>query len=386
MLNHRFIPYLRALGLLVLLATSYWGYRAYQSHIEFEEFMLRAVTFQQSLNIDTPPGMTSINSQPLQRGGSTASPTSGLATDPAGDYSTHGEKPSSPPVKVRIMTPGEVALYSDGDPNAAVRVESEPRAPVPDQTWGEDELVSQRVELPDGEIVKILAIPGLEIREGDRVSPQYIENARDKRGNYIEVDGVRYDVPIESAEDEYARQKRLWASTLDVSVTEIEQMIANRELVVKLSNESMTPEDTKINFNALRKIPRHLPFLRSTRPDLFEEEPSSNKSHIFSDPESWEIEPGGADTWVNNPLFEPIQKGMEDRQSPIPSEPSTVSNQETDTREGLSPERFEKAQRLIEQYGTEEGLRRLREVDPDAARQFERERKAPPTPDEPETR
>lgn len=40
----------------------------------------------------------------------------------------------------------------------------------------------------------------------------------------------------------------------------------------------------------------------------------------------------------------------------------------------LSPERFDKAQELIDQYGTEEGLRRLRESDPDAARRFDRER------------
>ena len=46
--------------------------------------------------------------------------------------------------------------------------------------------------------------------------------------------------------------------------------------------------------------------------------------------------------------------------------------------EGLSPERFNEAQQLIDQYGTEEGLRRFREMDSEAARQFERERRQPP--------
>lgn len=45
----------------------------------------------------------------------------------------------------------------------------------------------------------------------------------------------------------------------------------------------------------------------------------------------------------------------------------------------LSPERFDKAQQLIDQYGAEEGLRRLRESDPEAARQFEWERRPTPT-------
>ena len=38
----------------------------------------------------------------------------------------------------------------------------------------------------------------------------------------------------------------------------------------------------------------------------------------------------------------------------------------------VSPDRFDEMQRLIKQYGTEEGLRRFREIDPEAARQFER--------------
>ena len=51
---------------------------------------------------------------------------------------------------------------------------------------------------------------------------------------------------------------------------------------------------------------------------------------------------------------------------------------EAEPSELLSPDRFDKAQQLIDQYGTEEGLRRLRESDPEAARQFERERRSPP--------
>lgn len=38
---------------------------------------------------------------------------------------------------------------------------------------------------------------------------------------------------------------------------------------------------------------------------------------------------------------------------------------------------IDKAQQLIEEYGTEEGLRRLREMDPDPARRFEQGRDVP---------
>ena len=46
--------------------------------------------------------------------------------------------------------------------------------------------------------------------------------------------------------------------------------------------------------------------------------------------------------------------------------------------EGLSSEQREQAQQLIDQYGSEEGLRRFREIDPEAAQQFDRERRPPP--------
>ena len=57
---------------------------------------------------------------------------------------------------------------------------------------------------------------------------------------------------------------------------------------------------------------------------------------------------------------------------------------EAELSEGLSPERFNNAQQLIDQYGTEEGLRRLREMDPEAARRFERERRPVPPRDVPD--
>ena len=49
---------------------------------------------------------------------------------------------------------------------------------------------------------------------------------------------------------------------------------------------------------------------------------------------------------------------------------------------GLSLEQGELAKQFFDQYGTEEGLRRLRESDPDAARQFEQKRREPPAPSE----
>jgi hypothetical protein len=51
---------------------------------------------------------------------------------------------------------------------------------------------------------------------------------------------------------------------------------------------------------------------------------------------------------------------------------------------GLSSAQREEAKQLFDQFGTEEGLRQLRESDPEAARQFEREQRTPPVRSEPD--
>lgn len=57
----------------------------------------------------------------------------------------------------------------------------------------------------------------------------------------------------------------------------------------------------------------------------------------------------------------------------------SVKTVETDAHRWvwLSSEQREQAQQLFDQYGTEEGLRRLREMDPDAARRFESDKSRP---------
>ena len=57
---------------------------------------------------------------------------------------------------------------------------------------------------------------------------------------------------------------------------------------------------------------------------------------------------------------------------------------ENEVYPGESPDSFDKARQLIDEYGTEEGLRRLRESDPDAAERFERQRRGTPSRDAPD--
>ena len=73
-----------------------------------------------------------------------------------------------------------------------------------------------------------------------------------------------------------------------------------------------------------------------------------------------------------------------------PPAPTAAKGVEANGWEGLSPGQRGQAKQLFDQYGTEEGLRRFRDTDPEAARQFERERRKPPVSsdsgEEPSTR
>ena len=65
-----------------------------------------------------------------------------------------------------------------------------------------------------------------------------------------------------------------------------------------------------------------------------------------------------------------------------PPTPADAKSVEARGWEGLSLKQREEAKQFFDQYGTAEGLRRLRETDPDAAAQFEREERKPPVPSE----
>ena len=383
MFNWRLNPYLIAAGIIALLSVSYLGYRAYQDHVEFEAFLSDAEEFQ-LVHATTPTSAAGLTDwQTEQRERSSVTPTRGLATNQTGQSNTRGVDVSKMAVKVKLMPPEKVAKYSHGDPNSSVVVRNSPSLTKPgNRTWTEDNMVTQFLELPNGTVVETRIPSGMEIREGDEVSPKYIA-IHTPPENTVEIDGVEHKIPPGTDRHQHL-QKLFWSHELGVSVEEAERMVVNQELIVRPEGESLTFEEEGIMARLLNKIPRLASFLRSERPDLYEAEPARDGPQQ-SPPENREIEPEEVETWFNNPSSEPLLPGGAERLLPVQSDAPPVSSQDTDTREGLSPERFEKAQRLIEQYGTEEGLRRLREVDPDAARQFERERKAPPTSDEPET-
>lgn len=358
----RFIPYLIVTGILALLCVSYVIYREYQSYVEVREMVSHAVTFRQSLEEEIQGGGGSADWQGAQRGGNASSGKRGGATRQADRRNA-----SKKTVKVEVLSPEMVAKYTGGDPHEAIIVSKGAPPPVEvGQTWTSDDMVTQLIELPDGKIVRALVVPGEEIRDGARVSAEYIESVRDKRSEF-EINGVLFEAPIDADLDLY-RQKAVWSRMLDTSVEEVDTLIANQEVIVKPSGEPLTAEETKINFDFLRKIPKFESLLRSERPDLYDAPPAHDHAHHS---------PDEVDVSSSQSMLSESERG--EKQPSVPSETPPVSSEAASDQERVSPARFDKAQQLIDQYGREEGLRRLRESDPEVARQFEGQRRGEPS-------
>ncbi len=88
-----------------------------------------------------------------------------------------------------------------------------------------------------------------------------------------------------------------------------------------------------------------------------------------------EVEPASPDrvstaAWEDStPAIEPEKVGT--KVAPEPPTPTTEEGIETALKAQFSPERFELAMSTLERYGPEEGLRCLRENDPEVAKQIE---------------
>lgn len=354
MLKHRFLLCFVA---LVVLSVSYVAYRTYQKHVDFEEFLSKAKTFQFSLDKNTSPTIGSANRQTVQM------------ASPGIDNSRNSTDISTVPIKVNLVD----------SKNRVVKTEW---ADIPEEsigtTWTADQMIQQSIELPNSTVIEILSIPGTEIREGDAVSLEEL-GSRMRTQVTIMRDGIPYEVPVDEP-PEIAKRKSLWSRSLGVSIEDINRMIANRELVVP----PITQEEHEINIKLLRKFGKRV----TTESESFEDE-------NWRDAESMPVSDATDSVSTRDNSFEDIDiPSARAKVSPAAGELKTpVLRQQGDGKlhaphieKNVEAAPREKVQQLIEQYGTAEGLRRFREMDPEAARRFEQERRGAPFRDVPDGR
>ena len=364
MFNRRFIPYLIVGTIIAFVSISYVGYKAYQNHVDFNEFISEAETFQGSLDKDT--------SFPDHKEGSSSSPT----TSATGSENLSNRFPylNKPPTKVRYDDSSKPLLKPEDIPPELRSV------PNPDQL----ELVIQRVQTPDGKIHEMLVARGMELPEGASLPPAFftpISPLPPRKKVTTKLTVRQEDIPEGEDITTYIDKLRI-ASDYGVSVEEAERMLASGQIRITEVDRSPLVNLAELGIEEASS--------ESFRGEAGLDGTPMPRGHrgedtVSAGTGSFEDFPARSDS-PPSPLNPPDMV----ESTPSPQSVADIEKQltpagiEAEFSESLSPERFNKAQELIEQYGTEEGLRRLREMDPEAARQFEQGRRPAPSRDVPD--
>ena len=303
------------------------------------------------------------------------------------------------------------------------------------QRYQVDPHVIQTVLGPDGQLHQVIVPEWMQYEEGDAIlqsetNHPFVKSAferatnpdiRTPRRRIMTDEGEVHSLPAEyyAIEDPYEQEEYFkkfdQSIQLGTSIAGIEQMIAAGKLDLSLTETEKEMVDLQLAMHERRRPLLGKPFPLSDKPPV--------KVSFLPD-EGEDALPGWMQKQQRNLRLgsgKPVDSGLDsgadfvsegdlpidtdtapvgsdvpvspsdlsDTVKPTPSSPDvadiekqlTPQGIEAELSQGLLSERFDKAQQLIEQYGAEEGLRRLREMDPEAARRFELERRNPPTRD-----
>ena len=354
MFRRRFIPYIIGVIIVALLSVSYVGYRAYQNHVEFKVLISESEVFQGSLDKDASHTVGG------KVGPASANPESGVP-----------DLLDKPPVKVRYAEASEI-----GEPSS----EGYPVIHSEGKPW-----VAQFVETPDGTVRVVYTSPDKLIKEGDAIPPPPVDPFAQSDDGWHTIEAEEIPDHIPESEREAYVAKLIDAKTLGISIEELERQVASGELIIE--SAPLTPEDERmINaFLEVRGEGRLTDGGKQTPTGEGEyQQQISDATVSVSVEERGEVPAHSEASPVTDAPSGPIGAAHIHHGEENIHEPPAAESLKTQLKERLSPERFNKAQQLIDQYGSEEGLRRFRQMDPEAARQFESvprpERERRPTP------
>ncbi len=440
MFKHRFIPYIVCGCVVVLLGVAYLSYVSYKAEQNHKEWVAEMTAVQRSIE-----GRHDHSSHPHHRHGekeSTAArtetpeyeapPPAFAGMTPDGDYSYDiaglhyiSEKPmSQKSIEIqRYLITGEMT------PNVEAAMRD---AQTARDMYFEGKVI-QTVLGPDRQRYQVLVPRDRQYEEGDTILESETNNplfemaprAENPRRNtrIITDEGEVHDLPAEyyAIEDPYEQEeyfkkfdqsiqlgtsiagieKMIAAGKLDLSLTETEKEMIDQQYAILERNRPFSlgsaprSDEPPVKVSFLRDEggdarPGWMRKMQGNRPQGSDEAASDGDYSATAPFSEGSINEDGSDAPVRSDS-PPSPSDLPDIVKPI-SPPSAVDIEKQLTSQGieaelsgeLSTDPFDKAQQLIDQYGKEEGLRRLRESDPEAARQFERERRPVPSRDVPD--
>ena len=339
--------HLIAVGILVLFFISFFGYRAYQGHRDFEDFMSKARTLQQSIDKH-------------------ALPSDNTEDDTEGEHHANDfrEGDSIPTVKVmkrKNAEPGPNSRFFPADEDMKSK-----------RSFTPAEMVKKRVRTPDGETHTIWLPPGYDVKDGEGVSEDLFNRLPPPNfeGAMAKGIGVRHsDVPEGESIDSHISD--IFSSNLyGISVEEVRKRRESGDVQMQVKHIEIHPIAHPVE-------------------EFIDNEPLSRPVPKNASAGGTDEDAGGATDRPDVPISPSDHPDMV-KPTPSPQSVGDIEKQltpqeiESDLTKGLSADIFNKVQQLIDQYGTAEGLRRLKESDPEAARRFERERRPGPSRDVPD--
>lgn len=421
MLKRRFIPYIVGFGIVVSLFVFYAGCRAYQNHVEFKHFISDAQAFNRSV-----AGQYDHASHDHTHSGETSDPRNEAGRAESEHAHEHHRTEDG---KYVYEIGGRI--YSMDQPlNQQAQetlewVHTGKRTPLVEALLNDMErsrkqsklLVVQQVIAPDGKRHQVIVPRHSQYEEGDALlkseldpDPALVEGVGQQSEQKLTIKGVEYPMPDEyyAIQDPYERleytNKFSASIELGISMEDVEKKVAVGELNVSLSDEEKRHLDQREIANERRKMLKpvvpepsdRLPVKIRFLPEDGNIEPGWSRKNRKTRLQSWERDIEREESVFNESGINefsdfstvgsdvPVSPSdLPDIVKPTPSPPSVTDIEkqfspegiEAKLTEGLSTSPADKAQQLIDQYGTEEGLRRLRESDPDAARRFEQGRR-----------
>ena len=425
MFNHRFVSYLVVVGVIVLVSVCYIGYTEYQKHVAFERFISATQVFNRSVEHTETDGHVHLTDTQPHGGGNPDPSTTADTTNPyfvgkRGDEYVYmaGGKYIYTPVPFDREDIELQAWEITGEKTPYVEKHLKRLAensPYKGQ-------VVQRIVTPDGQLHNVIVPHDRQYEEGDAILRSELDPPildafeQDQRPARVEVAGEPIPDEYYAIEDPYERlefiRKVMLSRISKTSLAEIEAKIAKGEIDVSLSAKAKENVDNNLAMEErgrmlksfAKPVPSDKPpvkvrLLSDTAEDALPGWMRKMQGTLPSG--SGETEFGGdysgTDPFSEGSINEdtsgaPVHSDVPASPSDLPDivkpvSPQSVADIEkqltpqgigSELIEGLSTNPADKAQKLIDQYGTVEGLRRLREVDPEAARQFERERSPKP--------
>ena len=433
MLKRHFIPYIVGACLVALFSVCYIGYRVYQNHIKFNRFISDAQAYNRS--IEKQDALSSKNH-------TQGSNLSELAPKAGGIEPEHKQHhPPHPADGKYVYEVAGVPIYADS-PMSQEDLEMEEWLITGRMTPTAEEYlknrqkeeqfegqVIQRVVDPDGKIHTVLVPVKHQYKEGDAILPSELNILKQLKSSTseitatISINGIDYDIPeaYYAIENRYERaqyqMKFIQSKQLGISMTEADRMVETGEIDLSLSEDEKRRIDKETEADARHTMlgaqiilpptsdnpPVKISFLTDESEGLLPgwmrklRNAPWSRSGIQTDDEAYSVSSRNTSIDIDTAPVDSVLPHSPSDLSPVfESKPPPRSGSDLEKRlapagieaelnEALVPNPADKVQQFIDEYGTEEGLRRLREADPDAARQFEREYRSPTTreiPDE----